>query len=77
IGAVAAGGLSTLKSNLLEDRKAKLQDLVRATQQALDFGREPAKKAGLSEAEMLERSKTLLRSLRFGKDNDYFYALDM
>ncbi|MGO4714785.1 methyl-accepting chemotaxis protein [Bradyrhizobium sp. 2TAF24] len=77
IGAVAAVGLSTLKSNLLEDRKAKLQDLVRVTQQALDFDRETAKKAGLSEAEMLERSKTLLRSLRFGKDNDYFYALDM
>lgn len=76
ICAVAGVGLSTLKSNLIADRKDKLQDIVLIAQQAIDLDREAAKKAGLSETEMLARSKALLRSLRFGKD-DYFYALDM
>jgi methyl-accepting chemotaxis protein len=76
IGAVAGVGLSAFKDNLLEDRKAKLQDLVQLARQTLDLDREAARKAGLSEADMLARSKALLRTLRFGKD-DYFYALDM
>ncbi len=62
IGAVAVVGLSALKTNLLEDRKAKLQDLVLVARQTLDLDREAAKKAGLSDADMLERSKALLRS---------------
>ncbi len=74
IGAVAVVGLSALKTNLLEDRKAKLQDLVLVARQTLDLDREAAKKAGLSDADMLERSKALLRSLKFGQ-SDYFYAL--
>src|SRR6201990_155665 len=76
IGAMAAVGLSILKDNLLEDRKAKLLDVVQMARQAIDLDREAAKKAGLSDADMLTRSKDLLRKLRFGKD-DYFYAIDL
>ncbi|WP_315830946.1 methyl-accepting chemotaxis protein [Bradyrhizobium prioriisuperbiae] len=76
IGAVAGVGLSALKDNLLEDRKAKLQELVLLARQALDSDREAAKKAGLSDADVMARSKALIRTLRFDKDN-YFYALDM
>ena len=75
IAAVAAVGLSELWSNLLEDRKAKLQDVVLLTRQALNLNYLASRQAGLSEVEALERGKALLRKLRFGKD-DYFYAFN-
>jgi methyl-accepting chemotaxis protein len=74
IVAVAAVGLSALKDNLIEDRKAKLKNVVEMAVQALDRDREAAKLAGLSDADMLARSKALLGSLRFDGD-DYFYAI--
>jgi methyl-accepting chemotaxis protein len=75
IAAVAGVGLSALWTNLLEDRKAKLQDVVLLARQALDLNYQASRQAGLSEAETMERSKALLRVFRFGKD-DYFYATD-
>ncbi|MDB5517860.1 MAG: chemotaxis protein, partial [Tardiphaga sp.] len=74
IVAVAGVGLSALRDNLLEDRKAKLQDVVLLARQAIEVDYQTSKKAGLSDADALERGKTLLRALHFGKD-DYFYAL--
>ena len=71
--AVAGVGLSVLRDNLLEDRKAKLQDVVLLARQAIERDYETSRKTGLSEAEALERGRVLLRSLRFGKD-DYFLA---
>ena len=71
---VATVGLFALKDNLIEDRKNKLADVVEMARQALDRDREAAQKAGLSEADMLARSKALLSSLRFDGD-DYFYAI--
>jgi methyl-accepting chemotaxis protein len=73
--AVASIGLSALWNNLLEDRKAKLQDVVLLARQTLDLNYQTSRQAGLSEAEALERGKALLRKLRFGKD-DYFYAFN-
>jgi methyl-accepting chemotaxis protein len=73
--AVAGVGLSALRDNLLEDRKNKLQDVVLLARQAIDLDYQSARKAGLSEAEAFERSRALLRTLKFGKD-DYFYAID-
>jgi methyl-accepting chemotaxis protein len=73
IVAVAAVGLSALRNNLLEDRKAKLHDVVLLARQAVDLNYQASHQAGLSDAEALERGKALLRTLRFGKD-DYFYA---
>jgi methyl-accepting chemotaxis protein len=75
IAAVAGVGLSALRNNLLEDRKAKLQDVVLLARQALELDYQASRKAGLSEAEALERGKVLLRKFRFGKD-DYFYAFN-
>jgi methyl-accepting chemotaxis protein len=75
IVAVAGVGLSALRDNLLEDRKAKLQDVVLLARQAVDLDYQNSKKAGLSDAEAFERSKALLRTLRFGKE-DYFYAFN-
>jgi methyl-accepting chemotaxis protein len=75
IAAVAAVGLSALRSNLLEDRKAKLQDVVLLARQAVDLNYQASHQAGLSDAEAMERGKALLRTLRFGKD-DYFYAFN-
>lgn len=71
--AVAGVGLSVLKDNLLEDRKSKLQDVVQLARQAVERDYETSRKAGLSDTEALERGKSLLRSLRFGKE-DYFLA---
>jgi methyl-accepting chemotaxis protein len=76
IAAVAGVGLTALWNNLLEDRKAKLQDLVLVVRQAVDLDYQASRRAGLSEAEAVERTKALLHALRFGKD-DYFYALNM
>jgi methyl-accepting chemotaxis protein len=75
IVAVAGVGLSALWSNLLEDRKAKLQDVVLMARQALDLNYQASRQAGLSEADAVERGKALLRVFRFGKD-DYFYAIN-
>jgi methyl-accepting chemotaxis protein len=45
--------------------------------QAIDLNSQASQKAGLTEAETLERSKTLLRSFRFGKEKgDYLYAFN-
>jgi methyl-accepting chemotaxis protein len=75
IAIVASISLSTLRDNLLEDRKAKLHDLVLLARQAVDLDYQASKKAGLSDAEAFERGRALLRTLRFGKD-DYFYAFN-
>ncbi|MDB5608158.1 MAG: chemotaxis protein [Bradyrhizobium sp.] len=75
IAAVAAVGLSALRNNLLEDRMAKLQDVVLLARQAVDLNYQASHQAGLSDVEALERGKALLRALRFGKD-DYFYAFN-
>ncbi len=72
--ALAAVGLTALWNNLLEDRKAKLQDVVSMARQALDLDYQASRKAGLSEADTVEHGKAVLRTLRFGKE-DYFYAL--
>jgi methyl-accepting chemotaxis protein len=73
--AVAALGLSTLRGNALEDRRNGLKDLVLVARQMVELEYQASKKAGLSDAETLERSKQVLRSVRFGKD-DYFFAVD-
>ncbi|MGA7806769.1 methyl-accepting chemotaxis protein [Bradyrhizobium sp.] len=75
IAAVSGLGLSALWSNLMEDRRAKLQDIVRVAGEALDYDHQAARQAGLSEAAAMERGKALLHGLRFGKD-DYVYAID-
>jgi methyl-accepting chemotaxis protein len=75
--AVMAGlGLSALWNNMMEDRKAKLQDILQVAREALDHNLQVSKQAGLSEAETVERGKALLRGLHFGKD-DYVYATNM
>jgi methyl-accepting chemotaxis protein len=76
IAAVAGVGLSALWTNLLEDRKSKLQDVVLLARQALELDYQASRQVGLSESEAVERSKALLHTFRFGKD-DYFYALNM
>jgi methyl-accepting chemotaxis protein len=73
--AVAAFGLSTLRANLLEDRKAKIQDLVLLARQALDLDYQASRKAGLSDDETFARSRAFLRALRT-VNNDYFTAVE-
>jgi methyl-accepting chemotaxis protein len=73
IAAVAGLGLSALWNNLMEDRRGKLQDLVMVAHEALDHNYQDSLKAGLSEADAMERAKALLRTLRFSKE-DYVYA---
>ena len=43
--AVAAVGLSALWNNLLEDRKAKLQDVILLTRQALELNYQASRQA--------------------------------
>jgi methyl-accepting chemotaxis protein len=77
IAAVAAVGLSALWSNLLEDRKNKLHDVVLLARQAVELNYQASHQAGLSEADSAERGKAVLRALHFGDgDNDYFYAVN-
>jgi methyl-accepting chemotaxis protein len=73
IAAMAGLGLSALWGNMMEDRKAKLQDIVTVAREALENNYEASRAAGLSDAETRERGSALLRGLRFGKD-DYVYA---
>ena len=75
IAAMAGLGLSALWGNMMEDRRAKLQDIVTIAHEALDYDYQVSRKAGLSEAETMERAKALLRSMRYGK-GDYIYAID-
>jgi methyl-accepting chemotaxis protein len=76
IAAAAAMGLSALWGNMMEDRRAKLQDIVTVAREALDHNYQASRQAGLSEADAMERGKTLLRTMRFGKD-DYVYGINM
>jgi len=75
IAAMAGMGLSALWGNLIEDRKAKLQDVVLLARQALELDYQASRKAGLSEADSIEHTKVLIRTFRFGKD-DYLYGID-
>jgi methyl-accepting chemotaxis protein len=75
IAAMAAVGLSALWGNMMEDRRAKLQDIVTLAHEALDYNYQTSRQTGLSEADTMERAKTLLRNMRFGK-GDYVYAID-
>jgi methyl-accepting chemotaxis protein len=75
IAAVAGLGLSALWGNLMQDRQAKLQDVVTLAREALDYDHQISLKAGLSEADAMERGRLLLHTLRFGKD-DYVYAIN-
>ncbi|MDR3465600.1 MAG: cache domain-containing protein [Xanthobacteraceae bacterium] len=70
--AVAFVSLSALRHNLLEDRKAKLQDLVEVAREAVQNDYEVSKKAGLSDEDAKERTRVLIRRMHFG--TDYFYA---
>jgi methyl-accepting chemotaxis protein len=74
IAAMAAVGLSALWGSMMEDRRVKLQDIVTVAREALEYNHQASLKAGLSEAEAMERGKALLHSMRFGKD-DYVYAI--
>jgi methyl-accepting chemotaxis protein len=76
IAAVAGLGLSALWANLMEDRRAKLQDIVTLARETLDYNNQVSRQAGLSEADTVERAKALLRTMRFGKD-DYVYAISI
>ncbi|MGA7070376.1 methyl-accepting chemotaxis protein [Bradyrhizobium sp.] len=75
IAAMAAVGLSALWGNMMEDRRAKLQDIVTLAHEALDYNYQTSRQTGLSEADTMERAKALLRNMRFGK-GDYVYAID-
>ena len=75
VAVIAAGGLSALRQNLLEDREAKLRDVVMLAKQNIDLDYQNSKAAGLSDAQAFERGKTVLKTLRFG-NNDYFYAFN-
>jgi len=73
--AVAMLGLVTLRQNLVEDRKAKLHDLVTTAQQVAESTYKQLSGAGVPEKDAVERAKAVLRGLRFGED-DYFFAID-
>jgi methyl-accepting chemotaxis protein len=77
IVAVAALGLFALKSNMIEDRKGKLQELVLLVNQTLELDYQASKKAGLSDQDAKAKTQVLLRTLRFGLNkSDYFVATD-
>ncbi|MBR0857861.1 methyl-accepting chemotaxis protein [Bradyrhizobium liaoningense] len=71
---IAVIGLSTLKDSLLEDRKAKVKELVLLARASIESDYRAALSAGLSESEAREHSKVLLRDLRYDKDHA-FYAM--
>jgi methyl-accepting chemotaxis protein len=73
--AVAGFGLSTLKQNLLEDRKNKIQDIVTVARAAIDLDYQASRKAGLSDAETLARVRAVVLALQFGA-GDYVFAVD-
>jgi len=75
IAAMAGLGLSALWGNLMEDRRAKIQDIVTVAREALEYSDQASRQAGLSEADAMERGKALLHTLRFGKE-DYVYAIN-
>jgi methyl-accepting chemotaxis protein len=72
---VAGMGLSALWSNLMEDRRAKIQDIVTVAHEALQYNYEASRQAGLSEAEAMARGSALLRTMRFS-NGDYVYGID-
>lgn len=76
LGMVGTAGisLSSLKDSLLEDRKAKVKELVLLARTAIEADYQAGRKAGLSELEARERSRALLRMLRYDKDNAFYAA---
>ena len=73
--AVALMGLLTLRQNLIEDRMAKLHDVVLMARQAVELSQKQSADAGIPEKEAQDKAKAIIRSLRFGND-DYFVGID-
>ena len=73
--AVALVGLWNLRDNVLEDRKARVRELVLLAREIVDLDHQRAIKAGLSEDAAKEQAKDTLRHLRFDGTN-FFFAID-
>jgi len=73
--AVAWIGVATLRTNLLEDREAKLRDAINLAVQNIDRVHREGAANHVPEAELTDRMKSTLRDLRYG-NNDYFFAYD-
>ena len=63
-----------LRDNVLEDRKARVRELVLLAREIVDLDHQRAIKAGLSEDAAKEQAKDTLRHLRF--DGDQFFLRD-
>jgi methyl-accepting chemotaxis protein len=77
VGLVASLGLVALKTSLIEARKSKLQEIVQLARNELDRAYEESRKARLSDAETMERIKSLIRTIHYDGKEGYFYAYDM
>src|SRR3954453_12960479 len=72
---IALLGLDALKTNLLEDRKARLRDVVVLAAQGVGRSYQDSIGAGLPEQAANARAAAALRTFRYG-NNDYFMAYD-
>ena len=82
IGLFVIGGIAVIlmallmfRDNLVDARKAKLQDLVMTVEQSVELTQKQAVEAGIPEQDAMAKAKTILRSLHFGA-GDYFFAID-
>lgn len=73
--AVAWIGVMTLRTNLVQDREAKLRDVISLAVQDIDRVHQEGVANHVPEAELTDRMKSTLRALRYG-NNDYFFAYD-
>jgi methyl-accepting chemotaxis protein len=73
--AVAWIGVVTLRSNLVQDREAKLRDVISLAVQDIDRVHRDGVAGHVPEAELIDRMKSTLRDLRYG-NNDYLFAYD-
>lgn len=73
--AVAWIGVTTLQTNLIQDREAKLRDTIGLAVQSIDRIYQDGVADHLADTEIKNRVKSALRNLRYG-DDDYFFAYD-
>ncbi|NYZ15559.1 methyl-accepting chemotaxis protein [Azospirillum sp. RWY-5-1] len=72
LAAIIWFGLATLDSNLLDDRKEMLKQVVQIGQQTINYWHEKQKSGELSEEQAQKGAREELRQVRFG-DKNYFF----
>lgn len=64
------------KQIMIEERKIKLQEIVKTTLDTVTYVADAANKCAMTKEEAMDKAKTILRGIRYSANNDYIFVYD-